>query len=334
MKRLLCVLVLVMSVLTPPAWAEDESDDASPSPVPSVAPEKELEGLMTLFAKGQAADAFQQAVSFVHGMEESTPERPGTHRARLMLAKLEAIKKLLPQPVAGFDSAMGQLLYAIAQVLEQSGEVSESIRVYERLVKEYPKARFDGGDDTEPIATRARERIRWHREKHPWIHNDLDALVSKLRDAFSKHSKGDLAALIARIGFWAGPFQSEGGPEDPDRALKHLESVWPQAPIVVAAELEPFSDRTRQVFVKTTGWKGEHPHIYLIVEKVTGGWHWSALAFAKAEPEGEAQPGSEGKEEEAPGGPASPASSPSPTSSRAPAAAASPAAQPSASPRR
>jgi len=312
-----------------PAKTQQQNSSASPfvpTPVESTPPasgsgslEDQLDGVMKLFGELKTQEGFSDAERFVTIDDQPQAQRQGARRARLLLGKFDAIKKMLPKPTSQFDGPLAVILLVIGRTFEASGENAEAVRVFERIVSEYPQARFEDSESKDPISKTAAEQIRWHKEKHPWVQPERSGLLSKMRAALLKQDKPSLAALIARTGFWSGPFQSEGGPDDPDRVLRQLEAHWPKSPLTVDEEPEPFSDPERQIFLKTSGWTGEHPEIYFIMEKVPGGWHFSAVAFAT---------GKDSSEHEA----ASPAvASPHAGPSQSPAPAASPAPQPGAS---
>jgi len=283
-RTVLLVAVLTLALAGPGSSvlvAAEPAAQGSPAPtVPPVALEAQLAVVTRLFADKKLPEAFSEAERFLVVDDRPTAQRQESRRASLLLAKIDEIKKGLTQPAGSHDNALAQLLYSIAKAFENGKESAQAIKVYERIVAEYPKAVFEG-ESNEPVAKLASEQLAWHKEKHAWVQSDLATLQAKLREALTKHDAKALSALIARKGFWSGPFQSEGGPDDPDRVLKYLETSWPKKGSVdVAREPESFSDMERQVFQKTGGWTGQYPEIYLIVERVPGGWHWSAVAFA------------------------------------------------------
>jgi hypothetical protein len=283
---------------------------------PAGTPEDQLDGVLKLFGELKHQEGFSEAERFVAVDDLPQARRQSVKRARLLIGKIDSIKNMLPKPISQFDGPLAQILLVAARTLEAGGENAEAVKIFERIVAEYPQARYEEGETKESISKIAAEAIRWHKEKHPWVQPELSGLVSKVREALKKHDKQALAALIARTGFWSGPFQSEGGPDDPDRVLRHLETVWPKTSLTVAEKPESFSDLERQVFLKTSGWSGEHPEIYFIMEKVPGGWHFSAIALASAPTkelqEPEAIPSGAGSPAPSPAVPATPAASPSP----------------------
>jgi hypothetical protein len=284
------VFVLALLLATPaPQATPSAAPPASPSPAGPTDPA--LEELIAKLPAGDPAAVFGALEDFVNG--EDGPAEKAAQRARLVLARFAAIQAALPPPPEKHAGELAQLLFTAAKALEEAGAAKDALPVYERILAEFPKAVWEGGVSQEPIANQASERLRWHREKHPWIMSGLDALLTRLRAAFTGRRADELAALIARIGFWSGPFSSEGGADDPDRVLKLLDSVWPKGGVTVATDVEPFSDRNRQVFLKVSGFTGEFADAYAIVERVPEGWQWIGVAFAAkpgADPAADAEP--------------------------------------------
>lgn len=296
-----------------PAASAPRASSPSPGPSPAGPTDPALEELIAKLGSEEPSAVFGSLEDFVQGDDGAPPEK-AAGRARLVVSRFAAIQAALPPPAEKHAGELAQLLFTAAKALEEGGAVKDALPVYERIVAEYPKAVWEGGISQEPIANQAAERLRWHREKHPWIQPSMDALTARLRAAFTAHTAGELAALIARIGFWSGPFASEGGADDPDRVLKVFEAAWPKNGLAVAADLEAFSDKNRQVFLKVSGFTGEFAEMYCILERVTEGWQWIGVAFA-------AKPGAESIAE--PEGVGSP-SPPAPPASASPGPAASP----------
>jgi hypothetical protein len=283
--------------IAPPTLAVDPPVGAAPGPARSI--DEELEDVMSLFRGGRSSEAFAAADRFLALDERPDARREGARRARMMVGRLDEIRKLVattPAPeapvrpsgapgdgprAAGTDGEIAQLLYLAGQACEESGAVPEALKLYERIAAEMPRAVWEGGASPLPVADAARDRIRWHSGKHPWVQPDLESLIARLRAALAGRDPGPLAALIGRIGFWSGPFRSEAGPDDPQRILGLLASTWPAgARPGVSPDVEGFSDRERQVFLKTTGWRGELGDVYFVLEKVPDGWQWIGAAFA------------------------------------------------------
>lgn len=271
MKSTLCLsLVLVTSAFA-----------ASPAPAPSPkAKLSELDMLIERLPAGEPADTFARLEDYVQAEDSPTPGLESVRRARTLVARFGEIVKALPPPPEKQDGELAQLLFTAGRALENGGAGPEARPVYERILKDYPKAIWEGGVTRETVSAQAQARLRFQAEKHPWMQKDLDGLMKALREAFAKHDKAALTGLIARIGFWSGPFASEGGADDPDRVLKVLDATWPTDKAVVAPEMEPFSEKDRQVFLKVSGFTGSFSEMYCILSKEADGWQWSGVAFA------------------------------------------------------
>ena len=290
-------LILIALLITPCL--------AGPSPAPSARAPGELDLLIEKLPAVPPADGFAQLEDFVQAEDQQNPTQEAAKRARQVIARFEEIQKAVPPPVEKQAGELAQLLYTAARALESGGAVAEAKPVYERIVKDYPGAVWEGGVTKETIAAQAQARLRWQQEKHPWMLPTLDALMKSLRDAFARHDTKALAALIARAGFWSGPFASEGGADDPERVLKLLESTWGK--IEVAPEMEPFSEKEKQVFLKVSGFTGNFATMYCILEREPDGWQWSAVAFAE-------KPGSEAAVPEPDAAPSATPATPAPGS--------------------
>lgn len=292
--RTLAFIMLIS--LAAPAWS-------GPSPAPAAS---ELDGLIEKLPAADPAESFSRLEEFVQAEDQPDPRTASRDRARKVLARFADLLKNLPPPPEKLAGEVAQLLFTVGRALEEGGATAEALPVYERIIKDYPKAVWEGGLTKEPIANQATARLRWHKEKHPWLEHDTAALIAKLRAAFSKHDKPAMAALIARIGFWSGPFASEGGADDPDRVLKLLDAGWPKDDkLTIAADIEAFSDKDKQVFLKVSGFTApDFAELYLILERESDGWGWSGVAFA-AKPLAEPA-------EAAPEASATPAASPKP----------------------
>lgn len=261
-------LVLVLA-LTVPCFA------ASPSAKPPASP---LDTLVDSLAAGDPAQAFSDLEEFVQAEDRPDPRAESRSRAKQVVARFDDIKKAAPNKPE-VPGELAQLLYTCGRALEDGGAPAEAKVVYERIIKDYPQAVWQGGVTRETIAAQAQARLKYQTEKHPWIQPSLEALMKALREGFAKHDMKALGALITRAGFWSGPYASEGGADDPERVLKLLDSTWGQ--VTVAKDFEPFSEPNRQVFLKVSGFTGNFTDIYLILEKEPDGWQWSAVAFAE-----------------------------------------------------
>lgn len=251
---------------------------AGPSPSPKAASPLDL--LVDALAAGDPAQAFSDLEEFVQAEDRPDPRAEARERAKLVVARFADIKKAAPAAKPEVPGELAQLLYTCGRALEDGGATADAKAVYEKIIKEYPQAVWQGGVTKETIAAQAQARLKYQTEKHPWIRPTLDALMSQLRDAFAKKDLKALGGLITRTGFWSGPFASEGGADDPERVLKLLDAKWGK--VTVADSVEPFSEPDRQVFLKVSGFTGDFDAIYLILEKEPDGWQWSAVAFSAA----------------------------------------------------
>lgn len=305
---------------------------AGPSPSASPAGlDPELDPLIDKLPAVDPGEGFARLEDFVQAEDEPDAAKVARERARRVLARFADIQRALPPPAEKHAGELAQLLFTIGRALEEGGVAQEALPVYERIVRDYPRAVWEGGLSREPIADQAQARLRWHREKHPWVQKDLATLTARVRASFVAHDRTAIAGLISRIGFWSGPFASEGGADDPERVLKLLEASWPGAgaKAEVAAEIEAFSDKERQVFLKVSGFTGEFPEVYCILEREADGWQWSGVAFtarpgaepSEPEPDASASPGPASSARPAGLAPASPVKAPA---SAAPAASPSP----------
>ena len=310
MNKLILIALLVAPCLAGPSPARS-------APEPSPKAQGELDVLIDRLSAGAPADGFAQLEDFVQAEDQQNPTQEAAKRARQVVARFEDIKKAVPPPVEKQAGELAQLLYTSGRALESGGAVAEAKPVYERIIKDYPGAVWEGGVTKETIAAQAQARLRWQQEKHPWMQASLDTLMKSLREAFAKHDTKALGSLIARAGFWSGPFASEGGADDPDRVLKLLDSTWGK--IEVAPEMEPFSEKEKQVFLKVSGFTGNFATMYCILEREPDGWQWSAVAFAEKPGSEAAVPEPDAAPSATPATPAPPSAAPSPRASvRAP----------------
>lgn len=293
-SQLILALSLVASVLATSVLAASPA----PSPAPAKPDVPTLPALLERMPAADPAESFARLEEYVQAEDARDPRPEAARRAREVLARFADIQKAAPPPVAPatHDGELAQLLFTVGRALEEAGALPEARPVYERIIKDYPAAVWEGGLTRETIASQAQARLNWHSAQHPWVQKDLPSLIARLREAFTKHDARALSALVSRIGFWSGPFQSEGTADDPDRVIKLLEKDWPAQPVEVAAEVEPFSDPERQVFLKVSGFTGQFKDAYLILEKEPDGWQWIAVALAErfnaepAVPEPDASP--------------------------------------------
>ena len=190
--------------------------------------------------------------------------------------------------ISRFSDAIdpGVNYYFMAKAYEDIGDWEQAIRVYQKFLN-YPDSEIPG--DSRAHA-KIREKVEFYYSDKEWTVDNLDHLVSQIREALQKHDVRQLAKYRAEANFFSMSWSqqdmaSEEELEAPSSFdLAALGAFLQSSRVIADDQLDVYSN-SGEAYLRTTNWNYRIPTWYLYFRRVdyppdpeiNGRWEWAGI---------------------------------------------------------
>lgn len=196
-------------------------------------------------------------------------------------ARIEYYKELISRFSNYVDP--GAAYYFLADAYEKAAEWEQAIRAYQKFLK-YPETEIPGFPRAH---VKVREKVEFYYSDKKWTVDNLEQLVTEIKQAIHSRNARTLLAYKARVNF----FTMSWAQADADEAVSMVFDIgaFLQSSRVLTDDKLDIDSNAGEAFLRTTRWSYRIPTWYLYFRKVdfkpeaeiNGRWEWAGIYFGE-----------------------------------------------------
>jgi tetratricopeptide (TPR) repeat protein len=196
-------------------------------------------------------------------------------------ARIEYYKELISRFGDSIDP--GVTYYFLARAYEDVGEWEQAIRVYQKFLK-YPETEIPGFPRAH---SKVREKVEFYYSDKSWTVENLDQLVTEIKEAIRTRNTPRLLRYKAKANF----FTMSWAQHESDDSVSLVFDIgsFLQSSRVQTDDTLDIDSNAGEAFLRTTRWSYRIPTWYLYFRKVdfkpdpeiNGRWEWAGIYFGE-----------------------------------------------------
>jgi tetratricopeptide (TPR) repeat protein len=196
-------------------------------------------------------------------------------------ARIEYYKELISRFGDSIDP--GVTYYFLARAYEDVGEWEQAIRVYQKFLK-YPETEIPGFPRAH---SKVREKVEFYYSDKSWTVENLDQLVTEIKEAIRTRNTPRLLRYKAKANF----FTMSWAQHESDDTVSLVFDIgsFLQSSRVQTDDTLDIDSNAGEAFLRTTRWSYRIPTWYLYFRKVdfkpdpeiNGRWEWAGIYFGE-----------------------------------------------------
>jgi hypothetical protein len=208
------------------------------------------------------------------GVFSNLSEAMAAYRDYLKLERRGAEMLYIDMGSGQITATLPYYLFVLGREFERLDQPQAAVKLYIRLQMHYTLL-----NDEHPLALRTENRIHWILGDKRWFQPTAGSLTASLRRALQNKNLHDLEAVMSRdFGFGEEADGEERIPLDYREAAQMIASQWLGKK---AISLSLVSREANTVYLKATGWSGEHKVWNLVLHRRDRprGWEWDTVTW-------------------------------------------------------
>ena len=191
---------------------------------------------------------------------------------------------LYQELISRFSDAidLGRSHFFLARAYEALGEWEQAVQA-DSVFLQYPETVIPGFPNA---YADVQNKVNFHYSDKSWVVEDLDTLVSAVKQAIRRRDGRALRRLRAGSGFFAMTWEQQVADENVARVFDL--AAFPLSRVQFDSELDPDSN-AGEAFLRTTGWSYRVKTWYLYFRKIDfkadpeidGRWEWAGIFFGE-----------------------------------------------------
>lgn len=179
----------------------------------------------------------------------------------------------------------GLTAYYLAQAYEADARWPEAYENY-RVFLQYPETQVPGAPNAHQKITR---RLAFYDSERDWTYEDLDVLVTRIKNALWAQNPSALLRNRARQNFFTMSWKQEIDDANSEIPTFDIAIFLRRSKVRFSEELD-ISSNANEAFLRTWGWSYRIPTWYLYFRrvdfpedpKIHGNWEWAGIYFGES----------------------------------------------------